>query len=130
MKQKTILIIDDSYTDRFIATEIIKSCNSLCNIVEIDNAQKGLDFLSSSTLLSPIIIFLDIRMPIMDGFGFLKHFDSLPKTIKNFCRIYMLSSSIDPSDFKRALDYNYVVDYLIKPPTVDSIQNIMKGNEN
>lgn len=130
MKQKTILIIDDSYTDRFIATEVIKSCNSLCNIVQMENAQKGLDFLNSSNLLSPIIIFLDIRMPIMDGFGFLNHFDSLPKSIKKFCKIYMLSSSIDPSDSKKALDYTYVVDYLIKPPTVDSIQSIMRFNEN
>ena len=122
MKQQTILIIDDSYTDRFIATEVIKSCSSRCNIVQMEDAQKGLDFLVSSNLPAPIIIFLDIRMPMMDGFGFLKRFDALPKAIKNFCKIYMLSSSIDPSDFKKALEHTYVVDYLVKPPTVDSIR--------
>lgn len=128
MTQKTtILIIDDSYMDRLIASEVIKSCSSLHNIVQMDNAQKGLDFLTSSNL-SPTIIFLDVRMPIMDGFLFLKHFDSLPKKTKEICKIYMLSSSIDPSDIKRALEYSHVVDYITKPPSVESIRHIVRPN--
>ncbi|MCC5925189.1 MAG: response regulator [Bacteroidetes bacterium] len=63
----------------------------------------------------PDVIFLDINMPVMNGWEFL---DSLvEKQIKEkvTAKIYIVSSSIDKSDFEKAKTYDNVADYLVKP---------------
>ncbi|MGB4973973.1 MAG: response regulator, partial [Cyclobacteriaceae bacterium] len=72
----------------------------------------------------PDVIFLDIDMPLMDGFQFLDEFEKLTSNTKKSCKIVMLTSSINPQDFDRSKKYSNVKLYLNKPLSHDSIQKI------
>jgi CheY-like chemotaxis protein len=74
--------------------------------------------------LLPEIIFLDINMPVMDGFQFLKEFDSYGDVVKKTCNIIMLSSSISPRDVERASDDDNIKLYLNKPLSSKYLKNI------
>jgi CheY-like chemotaxis protein len=57
----------------------------------------------------------------MDGFDFLEVFETMPDTLKNYVKIVMLSSSLDPVDESRALSHSSVVAFISKPLTRDKI---------
>lgn len=127
MKYNSILVIDDSKYDRFIASEILEDYVEVLNFVSIDSAQNALEYLQSiedNPKGLPEIILLDIKMPIMDGFDFLQKFDEFPESIKTSCKIFMLSSSIDPNDFQKAQKSKYVVDFIEKPLSAEKILRI------
>lgn len=62
-----------------------------------------------------LIILLDIKMPVMDGFEFLSRYDSLSEDIKSGTEIFMLSSTLDATDIKKANENNYVKKLFSKP---------------
>jgi CheY-like chemotaxis protein len=72
----------------------------------------------------PDVIFLDIDMPLMDGFQFLDEFENLSLVTRKKCRIVMLTSSINPQDFNRSKKYPNVKMYLNKPLSHESILKI------
>jgi CheY-like chemotaxis protein len=70
----------------------------------------------------PDIILLDINMPIMDGWQFLDEFIKIKS--KKVIKIYIVSSSIDPSDLEKAEQYKIIEDYIFKPISLELIRKI------
>lgn len=69
-----------------------------------------------------------INMPTMSGWEFLDKFESLDKKIKNQFRIYIMSSSIDPSDRQKAGKNKNVEDYIEKPLSEEIVISILENN--
>ena len=112
------MLVDDSEIDNLIHEKIIESTEFAENILIFDDGQEALNYLASHQETEeelPEIVFLDINMPEMDGFEFLEDFEKFPDTVKNKCKIIMLSSSISPKDIDRAASSRYVKKYLNKP---------------
>jgi CheY-like chemotaxis protein len=122
---RKVMVIDDSKTDRFIVSYMLKKFNLADEIIEVESAKKALDYFKSAEAKTeelPQLIFLDIRMPEMDGFGFLEEYDKLPEGIKSNCIIMMLSTSLDTSDRAKAEGNHYVARFLNKPLDIPKIE--------
>ena len=111
-KIDTACIIDDDEIYIFAVKRLIQK-NDFCNNVIVYNngkdALKEIKNLISNNENLPDVILLDINMPIMDGWQFLDEFTSI-KTEKEIT-IYMVSSSINPTDVERAKSYKRVSNY-------------------
>jgi CheY-like chemotaxis protein len=121
---RTILLVDDNDLDNHVNTKIIKRCNFADSIHSVNSAKSAIKFLNgliTNPEKLPDLIFLDIVMPEVDGFGFLRMFYKCDEVIKSKCRIVMLTSSVDSIDYYRALSYPYVINYLKKPLNIEEL---------
>lgn len=73
------------------------------------------------------VILLDLTMPILDGWGFLDLFKSLPQELQDQYTIFIVSSSINKSDRDKALTYSSVKHYYTKPLLVADFNQILKA---
>lgn len=129
-KYRSVMLVDDNEIDNLINQKMIESTSITENIYTHTGAKSAIEFLRNVEPLDvvdkvlPDIIFLDIDMPLMDGFQFLEEFEKLSNVIKKKCKIVMLTSSINPQDFSRSKKYNNVKLYLNKPLSHESIINL------
>jgi CheY-like chemotaxis protein len=124
---KRYLLIDDEEIFNFIQSEVISDHDSTDEVNTFSSAIEALEFLRDKISKNenlPDFIFLDVRMPEMNGFDFLEAFHKLDQeAIKNI-HIYMLSSSLDEKDFKRAMSFPSVKGFKSKPLSDDIIDEI------
>jgi len=74
----------------------------------------------------PDIIFLDLSMPVMDGWEFMKEFEEIKSQLGKKISVYILSSSIDSHDIDRAKNIPSISDYIFKPVDVQRLEEIFK----
>jgi CheY-like chemotaxis protein len=122
MNRISALVVDDNEIDRYILQRHLRQCG-VEHIVEQDDGSSALQFLKDfkknrdvyGEKFPPSIIFLDINMPNINGFDFLDKFSEL-RTEHNFdtCVIMMYSSSEREEDRRRAREFDFVQEYLVK----------------
>ncbi|HNQ61072.1 MAG TPA: response regulator [Bacteroidia bacterium] len=117
-KFERVLLIDDNDIDNFINERMITTNLFSRQVIIKNSAEAALKFLmenDGNEAVMPQLIFLDLNMPVMDGFGFLAEFEKLSDAIKNNAKVIVLSSSISPEDINRASTNPFVVKYVNKP---------------
>ena len=128
-KKISIMIIDDNRIDLFIHHEFIKQANIAHTIVEYAFATEAIKFLEENNDTKwPQLILLDIHMPIMTGFDFLKKYSSLPDSLKKNCAIVIVSSSLDVEDKAKAKECPQVLELLEKPLNASTLLSLLKNN--
>jgi len=122
-----VMLVDDNDTDNFISKRIIEITN-FASEVEIKNSGKAaLDYLKNhknNLDKLPDLIFLDINMPIVDGFVFLYEFEKFNNIIRNKCKVIILSSSDNQRDIDKIVNNNYVIKFITKPLTENALFEI------
>lgn len=135
MTQKIELacIIDDDKIYVNLVRKIIEIKKLSENLLIFKNGLEALDYFK--VILSnltedklPEIIFLDLNMPVMDGWEFLGEFVKIKNNFDKKISLYVVSSSIDPRDLERAKSFNLVTDYLIKPIELKKFEKIFDKN--
>ena len=111
------MLVDDNDTDNFISKRIIE-ITQFARRVEVKNSGKSaLDYLRQNQDAEeelPNLIFLDINMPIVDGFVFLYEFEKFNDLIKDKCKVVILSSSDNKRDIDKIVNNNHVIKFITK----------------
>ena len=125
-KIKSVFVVDDDPINNVICKTLISTLNFSEEIHCFVKADDALQYLQNPQNTLPDIIFLDINMPEIDGWGFLERFEQLPNSIVNTCLVYMLSSSINRDDIGRAKNNRLVQDYIQKPLSPVSLEEVKR----
>ncbi|MBU2929781.1 response regulator [Winogradskyella psychrotolerans] len=127
-----ICIIDDDDIYQFTITKILQSLKLNKKIIAFSDGEEALDFMIANLYNDdelPDVIFLDINMPIMDGFQFMEEYVKLKPKWNKKITIYMVSSSVDPVDIEKANQISDISDYIIKPIKPNELRSIMANLE-
>lgn len=122
-----VMLIDDNETDNFISKRIIEITQFAKRVEVKISGQHALEYLSEhaqDTDQLPNLIFLDINMPVMDGFMFLYEFENLPPTVQQKCRVIILSSSDNKRDIDKIINNKSVIQYITKPLTQSVLREL------
>lgn len=122
-----VMLVDDNDTDNFISKRIIEITDFADQVIVKSSGKSALDYLNDNadTIENlPEIIFLDINMPIVDGFVFLYEFEKFAPSIKDNCKVIILSSSDNKRDIDKIVNNDYVIKFITKPLTESSLQEI------
>jgi CheY-like chemotaxis protein len=121
-----VLLVEDDPITIMVCDRIIKMTLFAEKVKSCENGKVGIDYLAGLAADSPTptIIFLDINMPVMNGWDFLEEFEKIKFRFKSLPRIYLLSSTVDPEDYKKAQKFTLVQDFISKPLSKEALQNI------
>lgn len=117
------LLIDDNYIDNMINRKIIENGFFAKKVIVKESAEEALEELKSGQY-EPDVIFLDVRMPQMNAFEFLKEYEKLKLDTNRAPMIYILTSSLDPFDHRKVMESRYVTQFLYKPLTHQKLEEI------
>ena len=127
-KRPLICIIDDDEIYQFLLTNIINSNKLAEEIITLSNGEKAIQYLSNNRAIDeniPDVIFLDVNMPIMDGWQFIEEYAGIKKEIKKKIVIIMFSSSLNLIDIERARKINEISDYIVKLIKLEDIERFL-----
>lgn len=126
-----VLLVDDNDTDNFISKRIIE-ITKFAKRVEVKSSGKGaLDYLKQHQDQPeniPNLIFLDINMPIVDGFVFLYEFEKFNELVRSKSKVIILSSSDNKRDIDKIVNNNHVIKFITKPLTETALDEIRLNN--
>jgi CheY-like chemotaxis protein len=122
-----VMLVDDNDTDNFISRRIIEITKFAGDVVIKNSGKSALEYLedhkTTHTKL-PDLIFLDINMPIVDGFVFLYEFEKFDYSIKDKCKVIILSSSDNKRDIDKIVNNDHVIKFITKPLTEIALDEV------
>jgi len=122
-----VMLVDDNETDNFISKRIIEITRFAKRVEVKGSGQGALEYIrenQNSPDNLPNVIFLDINMPIVDGFVFLYEFEKFNELVKSRCKVIILSSSDNKRDIDKIVNNNFVIKFITKPLTESSLEEI------
>lgn len=128
------MLIDDDDTTNFLNQRLLSRMEVTDNIRTFVNGKQAFDYLynvsnnnyeeESREYFKPELIFLDINMPVMDGFEMLDLYERLPQEFRNKIVMVVLTTSTHPQDTANSQKYN--AEYIIKPLTADKVAVLLE----
>lgn len=129
--QHTVCLIDDDKIYQFTAKKMLEATGMTKHIQSFYDGSEALAFFSGENSKDesnlPDVIFLDINMPVMNGWEFLDEYEKLCNSFPKNMSLYVVSSSVDEADIRRSRQYGSVTDYIVKPITRMRYQELLEG---
>jgi CheY-like chemotaxis protein len=133
-KLSGVLLIDDDDTTNFLNQRLLERMQVTDNIRTFVNGKQAFDYLynvsnqnyeyTDENYFQPELIFLDINMPVMDGFELLDLYERLNPEFRKKIVLAVLTTSTHPQDTDATLKYS--AEYLTKPLTADKVNGLIK----
>ena len=130
MGAKKLFLVDDDDIFSIAAEVLIKSNGLADEVVPLKNGLEAYDALmalENNPEELPEVLFLDINMPVMNGWELLEELKNGPEIIRRQVQIHILTSSIDPSDLVLSKTYDFINGYITKPLTEADLNKISEG---
>lgn len=122
---EVVMIVDDNEIDVFINQKVLEFNHFAKRIFTFKSGRKALDYLCSAPPQDlPDVIFLDLNMPVVDGFRFLYEFSTFPEAIRNQSSIVVLTSSENFRDKEKIAVNTDVIEFLPKPLSDQKLDKI------
>lgn len=122
---QSVLLIDDNPSCNFIMREFIKLTHPDIVIYSADSVEEAFELLGSVGVNFPEVVYVDVNMPVYNGFDFLDRFEREFTARLSETKVFMLSSSLRPEDRHRALMYRSVVDFVSKNDIDNFLQSTL-----
>ena len=127
-KLSCALLVDDDQTTNYLNQLLLKRMGVVEKLLVAANGQEALDLLQTHCRDAmeecPVLILLDVKMPVMDGFAFLEAYDQLSLPQQKAIIIIMLTTSLHPKDMERVQHLN-IAGFLNKPLNEDKINELL-----
>jgi CheY-like chemotaxis protein len=125
------LLVDDDPTTNYLNRKLLEKLDVTEQVLVALNGQEALQVLAAecteASPTCPALIFLDVNMPVMDGFSFLAAYQQLPQIKQQSIVIVMLTTSMHPRDLQR-LEALPVAGFLSKPLNSAKVNDIMQAH--
>ncbi len=125
----SVFLVDDDKLFVFLTKKTINATKLVSDIKEFGDGEQAIEYLkeiAGNQDLLPDIILLDLSMPIMDGWAFLKEYVLLEPVIGKKIRVYIFTSSISPHDLERAKGIDVVTNFIVKPLEKEKFIDLLK----
>jgi CheY-like chemotaxis protein len=120
-----IYLIDDDTLSIYLTEQLLRTEGFFTSISTFHSAQQALSQLVQDTTgTPPQVIFLDLNMPVLDGWQFLAALQPYRPALLGRCRIYILTSSLALADLEKAQEYDLVAGLIHKPIDTEEIRAI------
>ncbi|SEA98578.1 response regulator [Pedobacter hartonius] len=126
---KKVYLIDDDDIYVFLTTKTILRVRKDVDVEVFSDGLKAITHLKKiqdQPALLPDIIFLDLNMPVMDGWEFLKEYEELAPSFAKENELYIVSSSISPHEMERSKSIPLVAEFIIKPLVKEKFMEILE----
>lgn len=128
-----VMIIDDSEIEIFVSSKLLSIANIPSRISSFLEAIEAIEYLKQHQDFPdelPDVILLDIHMPIMDGFQFIKELEFLSDQSENIKKIqvFILSSTADPNELRHSMNFVSVKEVFSKPLDIDKLMIAINSN--
>ena len=126
MKKTNFIIIDDDDIFLKLGKMYLELGNCTSSVTLYNDATMALDIITGMLehIDKKLVVFLDLNMPILNGFGFLDLIQQVPNAFDEKLSVYIMTSSLNDDDLERAQNYPIVKKYLSKPMTMDMVNEI------
>ncbi len=125
-----VLLVDDDGIYQFTSKKTLEATGFAESISICSNGREAIDLIQnnlSNHLAVPDVIFLDVNMPVMNGWDFLKAYQEIKSQLAKPIKIYIVSSSADEFDINHSKQFETVTDYIIKPILKEKFALILSG---
>ncbi len=124
---KRVLCIDDDPIALMVIEICINKSLFAKEVIKKMSAASALEFYQSlkNDDEYPELIFLDLNMPVMNGWDFLVQFGNDYPQILDKTKVIILSSSVDPEDQQKSITNKNVYKFIPKPINVDLLKDIL-----
>lgn len=123
-----IILIDDDPLQHFIVKKTLSRTGLRADLKDFYTGLEGINHILTQKLpfakTQKALIFLDLNMPVMDGWGFLDRFRELDQSVKSNYLIYILTSSVLEAEREKATGYEEVIGYFQKPLLTEHVHRI------
>ena len=123
-----ILCVDDDPITLMLFKMVISRASFSNEIATAKNGEEALKYFDkikkTNSINNTQLVFLDLNMPLMDGWGFLDSFSTSEYAEFHNTKIIILSSTIDPEDLEKSKKYPMVIDFLSKPITIKMLESL------
>jgi CheY-like chemotaxis protein len=130
-KLDSVLLVDDDHTTNYLNQLLLKRLSITDTVLVALNGQEALDTLlaryQQAPAAAPVLVLLDVKMPVMDGFEFLEAYSQLSLAQQNAIVIVMLTTSLHPADVERMRQLN-IAGFMSKPLTQAKLEDVLKAH--